>query len=460
MRWQAGVFAMTEMMTLAALAERIGARFRGKDLPFRGISADSRSLQPGDLFVALRGPSFDGHAFAGQVLAMGAGALMVDHPVDIALPRIEVEDTRIGLGRFSAAWRSQFKLPLVAVTGSNGKTTVKEMLAAILGQQGPVLATRGNLNNDIGVPLTLLRLRPEHCAAVIEMGANHAGEIAWLTGLAQPAVALITNAAAAHLEGFGSLEGVAQAKGEIYSGLGSGGTAVINADDAFAELWHSMNREREVITFGLERDADVTAQWTGDANGSRLALKAPQGGIELNLRLSGQHNAMNALAATAAAVALGVDLNTIRAGLERVVPVPGRLESKQGASGIRIIDDSYNANPASLEAALKVLSMAEGTRCLVLGDMSELGSDAVPLHEQIGRMAQVGGVDRLYAVGELSRAAVRVFGSKGYHFSTHEQLITALQQELKAEMTLLVKGSRTMRMERVVAALLRTGENG
>ncbi len=448
---------MAEMMTLAALANRIGARYQGEDLPFRGVSTDSRSLQPGDLFVALRGPRFDGHAFAGQVQAKGAAALMVDRPLDIALPRIEVENTRIGLGRFASAWRNQFELPLVAVTGSNGKTTVKEMLAAILAQRGSVLATRGNFNNDIGVPLTLLRLRPEHRAAVIEMGANRAGEIALLTGLARPAVALITNAAAAHLEGFGSLEGVAQAKGEIYSGLGSDGAAIVNADDTFAELWLTMNRERRVTTFGLERDADVTAQWEGGVNGSQLAIETPRGGIELNLRLSGQHNVMNALAATAAALAMGVERDAIRNGLESMVPVPGRLESKQGASGIRVIDDSYNANPASLEAALKVLSTAKGTRCLVLGDMSELGSDAERMHEQIGGAARAKGIERLYAVGELSRAAARAFGAGGYHFSDQEQLISALQGELGAEVTLLVKGSRIMRMERVVNALLKTG---
>ncbi len=449
---------MGKSMTLAALAREIGARFRGDDCPFQGVSIDSRTLQPGELFVALRGPNFDGHAFVGQVQAMGAAALMVDHSVDTMLPCIEMEDTRTGLGRFSAAWRNQFELPLVAVTGSNGKTTVKEMLAAILAQQGPVLATRGNLNNDIGVPLTLLRLRPEHHAAVIEMGANHAGEIAWLTRLAQPTVAVITNAAAAHLEGFGSLEGVAQAKGEIYSGLGQRGTAVVNADDAFAELWLEINRERKVITFGLKRDADVSAAWEGDTDGVRLALKTPQGGVELNMRLSGQHNVMNALAATAAALALGVELKVIQSGLESMVSVPGRLENKQGISGIRIIDDSYNANPASMGAALKVLSMAQGERCLVLGDMGELGRDAAQLHEQIGCMARAEGVDRLYAVGELSQAAAEAFGPDGHHFKNCEQLIAALREELKAEMTLLVKGSRAMQMERVVTALLETGE--
>ncbi len=449
---------MAEMMTLATLARQIGARFQGDDLPFRGISTDSRTLQPGDLFVALRGSSFDGHAFAEQAQAKGAAGLMVDHPLDLTLSCIEVPDTRIGLGQLSTVWRSQFELPLVAVTGSNGKTTVKEMLAAILAQQGPVLATLGNLNNDIGVPLTLLRLKPEHRAAVIEMGANHAGEIAWLTSLALPTVAIVTNAAAAHLEGFGSITGVAKAKGEIYGGLGNDGTAVVNADDAFAGLWLTMNRRRKAITFGLEQDADVSAVWQGDTEGSCLTLKTPQGEMEINLPLSGQHNVMNALAATAAALSLGAELKVIRAGLESMAPVPGRLESKQGVSGIRIIDDSYNANPASLGAAVKVLSMAQGERCLVLGDMGELGDDTKQMHGQIGRMARAEGVERLYTVGKLSQAAAEAFGPGARHFTSCEQLITVLQDDLKAETTILVKGSRSMRMERVVAALLGTGE--
>ncbi len=451
---------MAETVTLAGLAKQIGARFQGEDLPFSGVSTDSRTLQSGDLFVALRGPSFDGHTFAEQARKMGATALMTDHALEVPLPRIEVKDTRIGLGQLAAVWRSQFELPLVAVTGSNGKTTVKEMLAAILVQWGPIVATHGNLNNDIGVPLTLLRLRSEHRAAVIEMGANHAGEIAWLTGLALPTVAVINNAAAAHLDGFGSIAGVAKAKGEIYSGLGSSGTAVVNADDVYAGLWLTMNRTRKVITFGLEQDADVSAEWEGDTDGSRLVLKTPRGGIELNLPLSGQHNVMNALAATTAALALGVELAAIRTGLENVAPVPGRLESKRGISGIRIIDDSYNANPASLGAALKVLSMAPGGRCLVLGDMGELGGDAVQFHEQIGRMARREGIEQLYTIGELSRAAAEAFGSGGRHFESCEQLIAALQDGLKAETTILVKGSRTMRMERVVGALLEPEEIG
>ena len=451
---------MAEPITLAALAQQIGARFRGSDLPFSGVSIDSRTLQPGELFVALRGPNFDGHTFVAQAQARGAAALMVDHPLETTLPSIEVEDTRIGLGRFACAWRSRFALPLVAVTGSNGKTTVKEMLAAILGQQGPVLATRGNLNNDIGVPLTLLRLRPGHRAAVVEMGANRAGEIAWLTGLARPSVALITNAAAAHLEGFGSLEGVAQAKGEIYGGLEENGTAVINADDPFSELWLALNRERRVITFGLERAADVSALWDARADGSELALTTPSGTVELQLPLPGRHNVMNALAAAAAAVALGVEQDAIGKGLQGVAPAPGRLERKRGIRGACIIDDSYNANPASLGAALKVLAAAPGERLLVMGDMVELGGEARQQHRQIGRMAREEGIQRLYATGELSRAAVQEFGPDGRCFDSHEQLIDALREELNARTTLLVKGSRVTRMERVVDALLESGEGG
>ncbi|HFC52999.1 MAG TPA: UDP-N-acetylmuramoyl-tripeptide--D-alanyl-D-alanine ligase [Gammaproteobacteria bacterium] len=449
---------MAEQIALSVLAERIGARLRGGDPPFSGVSTDSRTLRPGDLFVALRGPNFDGHAFAAQAQARGAVALMVDRPLETALPTMEVEDTRIGLGRLAAAWRGRFALPLVAVTGSNGKTTVKEMLAAILGRQGPVLATRGNLNNDIGVPLTLLRLRPVHRAAVVEMGASRAGEIAWLTGLARPSVALITNAAAAHLEGFGSLEGVARAKGEIYGGLEEGGVAVVNADDPFCELWLGLNRERRVITFGLEREADVSARWEARADGSKLALTTPCGAVELWLPLPGRHNVLNALAATAAAVALGVEPEAIGSGLQEVAPAPGRLERKRGIRGACIIDDSYNANPASLGAALKVLAAVPGERLLVMGDMGELGNEARQLHRQIGRAARREGIQRLYATGELSRAAVREFGSGGRHFDSREQLIDALREELGPQLTLLVKGSRSAGMEQVVEALLGSGE--
>ncbi len=449
---------MSEPPTLAAMASQIGARFHGEDLPFPEVSIDSRTLRPGELFVALRGPSFDGHAFVEDARVKGAAALMVDQRLDTPLPAIEVADTRIGLGEMARVWRNRFSLPLVAVTGSNGKTTVKEMLAAILGERGALLATRGNLNNDIGVPLTLLRLRPGHRAAVIEMGANHAGEISRLTSLASPTVALITNAAAAHLEGFGSLEGVAHAKGEIYGGLNSDGTAIVNADDSFAGLWLELNRGRKVITFGLERDADVSATWDGDAQGSSLALTTPRGNIELRLSLPGRHNVMNALAAAAAALAMGVELESIRSGLQSVAPAPGRLEQKRGIGGARIIDDSYNANPASLGAALKVLAAAAGERLLVMGDMAELGEDALRLHRQIGCMARDQGIQRLYATGDLSRAAVEAFGPGGRHFDNREQLIAALRGELDAATTLLVKGSRSMRMERVVDALLENGE--
>ncbi len=445
---------MGELLSLARLADRIGGRYHGDDRPFRGVSTDSRRIEPGELFVALKGPSFDGHDFIAQAEAAGCAAVMVERDVETPLPRIEVADTRVGLGRLAAAWRSQFRLPLIAVTGSNGKTTVKEMLAAILRRQGPVLATQGNLNNDIGVPLTLLRLASEHRTAVVEMGANHPGEIAWLTELARPTVALITNAAAAHLEGFGSLEGVARAKGEIYGGLEEGGIAVINADDPFAGLWRGLNRERKVVTFGLEQEADVSAEWEGGTDGSRLELHTWRGEEHVALPLAGRHNVMNALAATAAALAAGVELSAIREGLEAMTPVAGRLEHKRTAGGIPIIDDSYNANPASLGAALKVLAMAEGVRCLVMGDMGELGEEAVWLHQRIGEMARTEGIDRLYAVGELSRAAVLAFGSGGRHFDDREALIAALRKDLQKGMTVLVKGSRSMRMEQVVNALM------
>ncbi len=449
---------MVDTLTLASLAEQIGARFHGDDAPFRGVGTDSRTLRSGELFIALRGPSFDGHDFIGQVLSKGAGAVMVDRQMQLPLPMLEVDDTRKGLGRLAAVWRSRFPIPLVAVTGSNGKTTVKEMLASILARRGAVLATRGNLNNDIGVPLTLLRLGEHHRAAVVELGANHPGEIAWLTGLVRPDVAVITNAGAAHLEGFGSLEGVARAKGEILEGLGSAGWAVINADDSYASLWRKMNRTRSVMSFGLERPSDVSGEWSGGSGATGLLLKTPLGDCELELPLAGRHNVMNALAATAAALAMGIELDAVRAGLEGIEPVPGRMQRKRGIAGVQLIDDSYNANPDSLGAALKVLAEAPGTRCLVLGDMGELGSEAFRLHSRIGELARSEGVDRLYATGELSSAAVAAFGEGGYHFSSREQLIATLRRELAGEMTVLIKGSRSMQMEKVVVALSETGD--
>ena len=439
-------------MRLRETAEAIGARSAGEDVWLQGVSTDTRTLQPGQLFVALHGPHFDGHDYLDQAAVQGAAACMVEHPVP-GCPCLVVEDTRRGLGYLARAWRRRFDLPLVAVTGSNGKTTVKEMIAAILSRRGETLATAGNLNNDIGMPLTLLRLDAAHRNAVIEMGANHAGEIAWLTGLAEPTVALITNAAAAHLEGFGSLAGVAKAKGEIFAGLDDSGTAVINADDAFASLWRERAGAHRRITFGLRQPADLTARRQATRAGSRLAVRSPAGELELTLPLPGEHNVMNALAAMAASLAAGATLEDMRAGLQSIQAVPGRLQLLAGQRGGRILDDSYNANPASLAAALRVLGEFDGRHLLVLGEMGELGEATESLHAEAGRLARAAGVDELVTIGPLARAAAGAFGPGAIPCETHAEASALVQERLGPDVTVLVKGSRLSHMEDVVAAL-------
>jgi UDP-N-acetylmuramoyl-tripeptide--D-alanyl-D-alanine ligase len=427
----------------------------GGEATFAGVTADSRAVQPGELFVALRGPNFDAHDFVEAARKAGAVALLVDHELDCALPQLVVQDTLRALGQLAAYWRSQLTLPVIAVTGSNGKTTVKEILRSIFSQLGDTLATRGNLNNHIGVPLTLLSINKQHNAAVIEMGANHVGEISCLTAMARPDVALINNAAAAHLEGFGSLEGVARAKGEIFEGLGKEGVAIINADDQFAPLWRELAKDNKQLTFGLEQPAAVSCHWQGDGSGNRLSVRTPEGEFSCVLKLLGRHNVMNALAATAAAIAARVELPVIAAGIEAINAVPGRLELKPGINGARIIDDTYNANPNSLRAGLDVLAACAGRKYLVLGDMGELGENSIELHQQAGADATRLGIDRVYTLGGFSQEAAQAFGKNGQHFEDVDLLVKSIMPQLAQDVTVLVKGSRMMRMERVVAALLR-----
>lgn len=444
-------------MQVSEAARVLDAPWTGTDARFQGCGTDTRSLAPGELFVALQGPNFDGHDFLDQAGARGAAAVMVRGDVEVALPALRVSDTRGALGALSAAWRERHAIPLVAVTGSNGKTTVKEMLAAVLGRAGRVLATRGNLNNDIGVPLTLLRLDAEHRYAVVEMGANHPGEIALLTAMARPTVGVVTVCAPAHLEGFGSLEGVARAKGELFEHLPSDGVAVVNADDRFADLWRGLAGTRRVLTFGLGPGAEVTAEVEPATDGSRLHLRTPWGDRSLVLPLPGRHNVSNALAAAAAALSAGVSLDAVVEGVQATEPVAGRLRLLGGPVESTIIDDTYNANPASLEAALDVLAGRPEPRLLALGDMGELGPGAGEYHRAAGEAARRAGVVGLYALGDLSRNAVEAFGEGGRHFAAHADLATALRQALTPGATVLVKGSRAMRMERVVRAL--TGED-
>ena len=447
-------------MTLAAAAQVLHGTLHGSDAGFTGVSTDTRTLTRGDLFVALVGPRYDGHGFVNEAASKGAVGALVSRTLVASMATLQVADTRLGLGQLAAHWRRQFRIPVIAVTGSNGKTTVKNMIAAILAETGPGLATQGNLNNDIGVPLTLLRLRQGDRYAVIEMGMNHPGEIAYLTELTGPTIALINNAAAAHLAGLGSVEAVAQAKGEIYAGLATDGIAVINADDAYAGLWRKLATPHRVITFGLDQPADVSAECELDAGGSTIHLKTPHGGISMRLSLLGRHNVMNALAASSAALAAGASLADIQAGLEKLKSVSGRLEVKRGRNGARVLDDTYNANPGSLAAGVEVLKAAAGERVLVLGDMGELGDAARDIHRRVGLLAKSLGIERLYAIGELTQDAVEAFGQGARHFASHEALVEGLRESMHANMTVLVKGSRLMKMERVVAGITEDDRSG
>lgn len=439
--------------SLKAVCDAAQGILSGDDAPIHGINIDSRKIEVGQLFVAISGDRFDGHDFIEQACQQGAAGVVISRAVACQCPSIRVQDTRVALGLIAQAWRRQFTLPLIAVTGSNGKTTVKEMLSAILSVYQTTLATQGNLNNDIGVPLMLLRLRTQHQCAVIEMGANHAGEIAWLSRIAEPTVALVNNAGSAHLEGFGSLDGVAHAKGEIYGGLSQNGTAVINADDKYAGLWRGLSKGRHILTFGLDNSADVTAAWQATSNGSEMTLHTPQGDITVQLALPGRHNVMNALAASTTALAAGASLKQIRDGLQSVHSVSGRLQIKSGICGSRVIDDTYNANPDSLRAGLNVMNDFDGRHFLALGDMGELGHESEVLHREAGRLARQSGVDRLYTVGSLANLAANSFGEDAFSYNDQTSMISALQGELDKDVTLLVKGSRLAHMENVVQAL-------
>jgi UDP-N-acetylmuramoyl-tripeptide--D-alanyl-D-alanine ligase len=444
---------------LAELARVTGGVLHGADVAFGAVITDSRAIEPGSLFVALRGERFDGHQFVPEALERGAAAALVARHVSVPLPQVVVRDALEGLTAFAAGWRRDFDGTVVGITGSNGKTTVKEMTGAILACEGPTLVTRGNLNNHIGVPLTLSRLEASHRYAVIEMGANHRGEIAHLAAIARPRVGLVINAGPAHLEGFGGLEGVAQGKGEMFAALGIADTAVINEDDRFAAFWHGLARGAgRVLTFGIHERADFSARGVSgrpadDGFATEFELITPLGRRHVTLALAGEHNVMNALAAAAAAHGAGAGLEAIVAGLGRMRAVAGRLEVKQLPGGARLIDDSYNANPASVRAGLRAMAALEGQHWLVLGEMRELGEDSSRLHAEIGEFAQQCGVARMFAVGDEARHAVEAFGMGATWFAGVEPLAAALAAELVPGVTVLVKGSRSNRLERVAAAL-------
>ena len=442
--------------SLTDFAQSCGGILQGADRAYSGVSSDTRTLSAGDLFIALRGPRYNANEFIGAALAAGAVGALVDSVQPVAITQIVVPDTQVALESSARAWRAQFSIPFVGVAGSNGKTTAKEMTAAILGAAGKCLATRGNLNNHIGVPLTLLRVDPTDQFAVIEMGANRAGEVAALVAIARPTVGLITNAGAEHLEGFGSLEGVARAEGEMVAGLQPEATAVINADDAFADLWRNSTRAR-VLTFGVEHPADfmaidLTSTVSPQGFRTRFTLTSPLGRVAVELQMGGRHNVANALAAAAAATSAGARLEHVAAGLAQVRAVPGRLQFKITASGAWLIDDSYNANPSSVRAGIEVLAGLDGRKWLVLGDMAELGEFAESSHRDIGLFARQHGVERLFATGPLAALAVESFGRGAQWFAESNTLAEALRQATP-DVRMLVKGSRVNRLERVVEAL-------
>ena len=449
--------------TLDNVAAAVGGELVGSNRSFSGVSTDTRTLTEGALFIALKGPHFDGHRFLEEAAAKGAAGALVEEVAGLALNQVSVLDTRRALGRLAGAWRMSVdakRLATVAITGSNGKTTTKELVAAILSGLGPVHATRGNFNNDIGLPLTLLDLEAEHRSLVLEMGANHPGEIAYLTEIAKPTVAVVTNAGPAHLEGFGSVAGVAKAKGELFAGLPADGTAIINADDEFAPLWRDLAAGRRIVEFGRSATAHcrLVDEVPPNAAGQRFRLQIKGlGDADIALPLQGAHNALNATAAAAAAIAAGANLEHVVAGLNRGVSVTGRLLPRQGRSGALVIDDSYNANPASVKAAIETLASHSGRRVLVLGDMAELGADGIQLHRQVGEYAAGRQLDGMVCVGQLSAHACDAFGPSGVHFERQAEALKYIESLLGPDLVVLVKGSRSMALDHLADALVDGG---
>lgn len=443
------------MIMLSEIAKAIDGHMQGADVLCESIGIDSRNIVKNQLFIAIKGERFDGNTFAEEAIKQGAAAVLISNENANVTSAIIVTDTRLALGKLAQYWRQKFELPLVAVTGSNGKTTVKEMIAAILvAAKGSVLATKGNLNNDIGMPLTILKIRAEHAAAVIEMGMNHEGEIRYLTNIAQPNIAVINNAGTAHIGELGSREAIARAKGEIFEGLTEGGIAIINADNHFADYWKTLNLKRKVITFGLENQADISATYKMNGNLTQLNLKTPSGAIEFKLSVLGVHNIQNALAASAACYALNTSNEDIAKGLAVFGAVEGRLNWLTASNGAVVIDDTYNANPDSMKAAIDVLASQNTTKVFVMGDMAELGTDAPVMHAEIGNYAKQKGISQMLTFGDLSAKAAKAFGDEAQHYSNMETLVANLKLLLDKNTTVLVKGSRFMQMEQVVDQIL------
>lgn len=429
--------------------------YTGEDKIFTSVSTDSRTLQSGALFVAIKGDSFDGHDYIQQAINNGASGLVVSQAVTADIPVIQVSDTIWAYGQIAALYRSNFKIPMVGITGSCGKTTVKTMLASILQQVAKVLSPPGSYNNEIGLPKTLLELTPQHKYAVLEMGARKAGDIKYLMELVNPSVTLINNVAPVHTETFGDVDGIAVAKGEIYECLQPHGTAVVNVDDVYAPYWISKLKTQKIITFGLEATADITCAYIVEEHHRlKFELVTDIGTIEVLLPMVGLHNVRNALAAAAAARALDVSLREIKAGLEQLRPVTRRMEIKAGRNGAKIIDDSYNANPVAMKYAIDVLAKQAGNKIMVIGDMLELGVDAENKHRELGQQARAAGINNLLAYGDLTRFSINEFGSNGQFFADKNRLITVLSTMLNADTVVLIKGSNGMRLDEVVSAII------
>jgi len=441
-------------LKLMELAQLLDCEVSAGEIEITDILTDSRKVVSGTLFAALPGEHFDGHDFVEDAVKLGASALLLERPVKSDAPQLVVEDVLLALGKIATLLRDRLDPAVVGITGSNGKTTVKEMVASIFALEGSVLATRGNYNNELGLPLTLFELEQKHRFAILEMGASKKGDINYLAGIAKPDIGLVNNIAPAHLEGFGSIEGVAQTKGEMFAALPADGCAVMNADEPWTDLWRDMNTAGKVLTFGSTKESDIRLEESDTGN----RLMTPAGAIKLKLGLPGRHNLFNAAAATAIALAMDISMETIRQGLERVEPVPGRLNLLHTAAGWTVIDDTYNANPASLYSALQVLSGIPGESWLVLGDMKELGGESHKMHREVGENARVMGIKRLFATGEMSEHTVDTFGRGAVHFENREDLIKALRRQVRPGANLLVKGSRSMQMETVVDAIVQESE--
>lgn len=449
--------------SLSALVSHIPGAHITAPAVFNGVTTNSKKVAKDNLFVALRGERFDAHDFLHEVVAQGASAIVVEHiPQGLTLPALVVPDTRFALGQIAHAWRQTFSIPVIGVTGSNGKTTVKEMIASILSAafgEKNYLSTQGNLNNEIGVPLTLFRLESTHRAAVIEMGMNHPGEIARLAEIAQPTVGLVNNAQREHQEFMQTVTAVAKENGAVIHALPDAGCAVFPGDDEYSSLWKTYADKKRTLTFGLDERAALWCHWTPQAFGSDMHVHIIDQIIHVSLAAAGEHNVRNALAAFAASFAIGIDVECIVRGLQAFVPVAGRLQRKSASNGALVIDDTYNANPDSVRAAIDVLATAPSPRTLILGDMGEVGSEGIAFHEEIGSYARTRHIDHLFTLGALARHASLAFGSAGRHFEDVDTLNNELGST-SASASILVKGSRFMKMERVVERLTGTSVGG